>query len=83
MNKHQILFADHIQGCDVPKLPASFHAGAALAAGFKGLVFHSVDLGPKLQDLIASVPPQDLGEGPMSSVRSSIVVIGGGKSAQE
>ncbi|OJT15472.1 hypothetical protein TRAPUB_7343 [Trametes pubescens] len=68
-------------GCDVPKLPANLHADKALATGFKGLVFHSVDFGPKLQDLTASVPLQDT-EG-SSSLGSSIVVIGGGKSAQD
>lgn len=55
---------------------------AARAAGFKGLVFHSVDFGPKLQDLIASVPPCDPSE-TSKSLGSSVVVIGGGKSAQE
>lgn len=58
------------------------NADAARAAGFRGLVFHSVDFGPKLQDLIASVPPRDPREG-SESLGSSIVVIGGGKSAQE
>ncbi|KAL1940037.1 hypothetical protein VTO73DRAFT_9372 [Trametes versicolor] len=69
-------------GCDVPKLPASLHADAALAAGFKGLVFHSVDFGTKLRDLIESVPHQYPGEN-SESLGSFIVVIGGGKSAQD
>ncbi|EIW61544.1 FAD/NAD-P-binding domain-containing protein [Trametes versicolor FP-101664 SS1] len=69
-------------GCDSPKLPMKLSPDAARAAGFKGLVFHSVDFGPKLQDLIASVPPCDPSE-TSKSLGSSVVVIGGGKSAQD
>ena len=51
-----------------------------MTSGFKGMVFHSFDFGSKLGDLIASVPPAGPNLGPKAA---SVVVVGGGKSAQE
>ncbi|KAI9057634.1 FAD/NAD-P-binding domain-containing protein [Trametes sanguinea] len=68
------------RGCSTPRMPEDLNPNAAMAAGFSGLVFHSVDFGPKLQDLLAQVPPADSVSG---SDIPPIVVIGGGKSAQD
>ena len=68
------------QGQSSPKFPPDLNPDAATAAGFKGMVFHSFDFGSRLRDLLASVPPID----PSSRSRTaSVVVVGGGKSAQE
>ena len=68
-----------MQGCDTALIPDDLTPAAAQAAEFEGMVFHSIDFGAKMDDLLASVPQADQGD----SQPSPIVVIGGGKSAQE
>ena len=67
-----------LQGCSTPRVPEQLSASAATNAGFAGPVLHSIDFGPRLDDLLASVAPEDNSED-----LAPIVVIGGGKSAQE
>ncbi len=44
------------------------------------MIFHSFDFGSRLSDLLASVPVTDSSS---DSETPSVVVVGGGKSAQE
>ncbi|KAI0329615.1 FAD/NAD-P-binding domain-containing protein [Cubamyces sp. BRFM 1775] len=67
-------------GCSTPRMPTRLDPHAATAAGFKGLVFHSIDFGHKLEDLMYSVPRSD---GESTHNVAPIIVIGGGKSAQD
>ncbi|KAI0658609.1 FAD/NAD(P)-binding domain-containing protein [Cubamyces menziesii] len=66
-------------GCSTPRVPEQLSSKAAADAGFTRPVFHSMDFGPKLSDLLASVAPEhDVG-----ADLAPIVVVGGGKSAQD
>ncbi|KAK0211195.1 FAD/NAD-P-binding domain-containing protein [Desarmillaria ectypa] len=65
-------------GCSTPKTPAYLSQEAANKAGFQGLVVHSIDFGPRLDEILAAVP--SCGTGGSSP---TIVVVGGGKSAQD
>ncbi|KAI0329616.1 FAD/NAD(P)-binding domain-containing protein [Cubamyces sp. BRFM 1775] len=65
-------------GCSTPRVPEQLSANAATNAGFAGPVLHSIDCGPRLDDLLASVAPEGNSED-----LAPIVVIGGGKSAQD
>lgn len=67
------------QGCSTAKIPPSLAPAAANTLGFKGMVFHSMDFGAKMDELLRQVPPSR-GDEPDTA---PIVVIGGGKSAQE
>ena len=67
------------QGCNAPNIPKLLAPAAAASAGFKGMVFHSVDFKSKMSELLDRVPPPQDGE----PAPAPIVVIGGGKSAQE
>ncbi|KAM5542339.1 hypothetical protein V8D89_003798 [Ganoderma adspersum] len=67
-------------GQSSPKFPPDLNPDAAIAAGFRGMVFHSFDFGSKLGDLVASVPPADPS---LHHKTASVVVVGGGKSAQD
>ncbi|KAI0658608.1 FAD/NAD-P-binding domain-containing protein [Cubamyces menziesii] len=67
-------------GCSMPRMPARLNPDTAAAAHFKGLVFHSMDFGRKLQDLMDSVPRCDSAP---THESAPIVIIGGGKSAQD
>ena len=49
---------------------------AAAAVGFRGMVFHSAEFGIRIADLLQAAPPA-------ASEKPGIVIIGGGKSAQE
>lgn len=62
-------------GCSTPKTPPCLSQDAALKAGFQGLVVHSIDFGARLNEILAAAPS---GTGD-----SSVVVVGGGKSAQD
>ncbi|KAI0315357.1 FAD/NAD-P-binding domain-containing protein [Amylostereum chailletii] len=68
-------------GCSTPLVPESLSPHAAAAAGFKGPVFHSMDFGLKMDELLAAAR-RPIGEDP-SSDPSGVVVVGGGKSAQD
>ncbi|KAI0068518.1 FAD/NAD-P-binding domain-containing protein [Artomyces pyxidatus] len=60
-------------GCSVPAIPVKLSPEAAKAANFAGPVLHSMDLQSKLDELHSVVTPDS----------GFVVVIGGGKSAQD
>ncbi|KAI0686660.1 FAD/NAD-P-binding domain-containing protein [Cerioporus squamosus] len=64
-------------GCNTAHIPEELKLSTAQASGFQGMVFHSIDFGAKMEDLLVAVPPAD--QTPVSPV----VVVGGGKSAQD
>ncbi|KAJ6621833.1 FAD/NAD-P-binding domain-containing protein [Mycena sp. CBHHK59/15] len=64
-------------GCNTPNVPKSFTRPATQDAGFLGLVIHSQDFGSQLGTILDAVPPIQ------SRAAKSIVVIGGGKSAED
>ncbi|CDO75211.1 hypothetical protein BN946_scf184794.g18 [Trametes cinnabarina] len=65
-------------GSSNPRIPQALSPETAAAAGFKGLVFHTVDFARKLDELLAHAAAAE--SGPETP---SVVVIGGGKSAQD
>lgn len=67
------------QGCDKPQRPIYLSADAAMVAGFAGPVIHSKHFGQALDDLLAKIQPAS----PDSKCLQRVVIIGGGKSAQE
>nr|VWO99039.1 14-alpha sterol demethylase Cyp51A (EC [Ganoderma boninense] len=67
-------------GCNTGFVPEYLSSAAAASAGFRGMVFHSVDFGAKMQELLVSVPA--VASNPDTEI-APIIVIGGGKSAQD
>ena len=65
----------YIQGCHIPSFPDALSPSAAEAAGFRGLVVHSKDFAPNLDKILARTNS--------ASEPKHVVVVGGGKSAQE
>ncbi|OSC97983.1 FAD/NAD-P-binding domain-containing protein [Trametes coccinea BRFM310] len=65
-------------GSSNPRIPKELSPEAAAAAGFKGLVMHTVDFARKIDVLLAHAAPAESGPD-----TPSVVVIGGGKSAQD
>ncbi|KAJ3017760.1 hypothetical protein NUW54_g508 [Trametes sanguinea] len=65
-------------GSSNPRIPQELSPEAAAAAGFKGLVMHTVDFARKIDVLLANAAPAESGPD-----TPSVVVIGGGKSAQD
>ncbi|KAJ7158255.1 FAD/NAD-P-binding domain-containing protein [Mycena crocata] len=66
-------------GCSAPKIPQTLSPAAAKTAGFDGPVIHSTDFAPQLEAILATIPrplPDD-------RAAKTIVIIGGGKSAQD
>ncbi|RDB30952.1 FAD-containing monooxygenase EthA [Hypsizygus marmoreus] len=65
-------------GTTIPKIPDELSPASAKKAGFKGLVIHPITFRADLEDILAKVKErandQDTG---------SVVIIGGGKSAQD
>ena len=59
-------------------MPAELGREAAVSAGFTGMVFHSADFGARRGDLLEAVLPEA-----QAPEAAPIVVVGGGKSAQE
>ncbi|KAJ7758161.1 FAD/NAD-P-binding domain-containing protein [Mycena maculata] len=66
-------------GCSVPKVPSPLAPAAAKRAGFRGLVIHSKHFASELDTILNAVPRQS----PDADATKSIVIIGGGKSAQD
>ena len=64
------------QGASAPKTPENLSMKAAAAVGFRGMVFHSAEFGSTIADLLQAAPPA-------ASEKPGVVIIGGGKSAQE
>ncbi|KAF7365012.1 FAD /NAD-P-binding domain-containingprotein [Mycena venus] len=64
-------------GCSAPKIPQALSTAAAKQAGFRGPVIHSRDFATQLDTILNTVPQNS------SATESSIVIIGGGKSAQD
>ncbi|KAF8148269.1 hypothetical protein B0H34DRAFT_737616 [Crassisporium funariophilum] len=65
-------------GCSSPKIPDNLSHRAADKAGFRGIVIHSSQFGPRLQDILAAVQPA-LGK----PEDDTVLVVGGGKSGQD
>ncbi|KAK0237298.1 FAD/NAD-P-binding domain-containing protein [Armillaria nabsnona] len=64
-------------GCHLPRIPRAFNPESAKLAAFKGPIVHSSDFRMRLDDVLSAVRP-------VSDERpGSVVVIGGGKSAQD
>ncbi|KAJ7158254.1 FAD/NAD-P-binding domain-containing protein [Mycena crocata] len=67
-------------GCSTPKIPETLSPAAAKTAGFHGPVIHSIDFAPQLETILKTIPPSM----PDSTAPAKgILIIGGGKSAQE
>ncbi|KAJ6585199.1 FAD/NAD(P)-binding domain-containing protein [Mycena capillaripes] len=64
-------------GCSAPKLPKSLSPDAAKQAGFRGPVIHSRDFAARLDTVLETIPRVS------ESTSKSIVIVGGGKSAQD
>ena len=71
----QLLKYTYLQGCNSPRVPKGLSPSAAEAAGFQGLLLHSRDFAPNLDNILARTNSE--------SAPRYIVVVGGGKSAQE
>ncbi|KAI0650878.1 FAD/NAD-P-binding domain-containing protein [Trametes meyenii] len=65
-------------GCSSPCIPTELSPEAVVASGFKGLVFQSANFGTVIDDLIASTVTAEDASDP-----GTVVVVGGGKSAQD
>ncbi|KAI0259070.1 FAD/NAD-P-binding domain-containing protein [Gloeopeniophorella convolvens] len=66
-------------GCSNPRFPKGLTPADAKASGFTNPILHSMNFRSRIDDLLSSVKPISFGETPSSS----IIVIGGGKSAQD
>ncbi|KAI0058580.1 FAD/NAD-P-binding domain-containing protein [Artomyces pyxidatus] len=67
-------------GCNTPTVPDSLSPAAAESVGFKGPVFHSKYFRSRLDDVLDAVKPI----GPEGrEAADSVIVVGGGKSAQD
>ncbi|KAF8801867.1 FAD/NAD(P)-binding domain-containing protein [Phlegmacium glaucopus] len=64
-------------GCSAPSIPSSLSQEAADKASFRGLVIHSSDFGSHLDEILDTVKPVSKDE------NETILVVGGGKSAQD
>ncbi|KAJ7505110.1 FAD/NAD-P-binding domain-containing protein [Mycena galericulata] len=67
-------------GCSAPKIPGSLAPAAVQRAGFRGPVIHSKYFAAQLDTILETVP---LTSPNGKSLDKSIVIIGGGKSAQD
>jgi dimethylaniline monooxygenase (N-oxide forming) len=65
------------KGCSQASMPKELSPTAASDGAFDGMIIHSSEFGPRLQDFLAATTP-DSKENP-----KVVVVIGGGKSAME
>ncbi|KAJ7677451.1 FAD/NAD-P-binding domain-containing protein [Mycena rosella] len=67
-------------GCSTPKIPEALAPSAAKQAGFRGPVIHSKYFSTELHTILETVP---LASSDEKSPAKSIVIVGGGKSAQD
>ena len=65
------------QGCSEPRIPKGLSPDTAQAKGFQGPVVHSYEFRQRLPELLGA------GESKASGNDDTILVVGGGKSAQE
>ncbi|KAJ7679052.1 FAD/NAD-P-binding domain-containing protein [Mycena polygramma] len=65
-------------GTGKPNIPSYLSSSAAKEAHFEGNVMHSAHFGAQLPKILSAIPPKDA-----APETKSIVVIGGGKSAQD
>jgi dimethylaniline monooxygenase (N-oxide forming) len=65
------------KGCSQASVPKELSPAAAFDGAFDGMVIHSSEFGPRLQDFLAATAPDSKGN------PRDVVVIGGGKSAME
>ncbi|TDL14979.1 FAD/NAD-P-binding domain-containing protein, partial [Rickenella mellea] len=64
-------------GCSMPNIPPAISPSAAAEAGFRGLVIHTANFRQHLEDILQRVKPKSETE------PGDVVVIGGGRSAQD
>lgn len=76
MNRSEL----QLQGCSNPSIPQFLSPLTAENARFRGLVFHSSQYRSRLDEVLSRVKPATAGSGDSAG---SIVIVGGGKSAQE
>jgi dimethylaniline monooxygenase (N-oxide forming) len=69
------------KGCSNPKIPAEISQSAADKAQFRGIVLHSSQFATHLDKILEAVKPVSSNCG--SDDSEIILVVGGGKSAQE
>ncbi|TFK60203.1 FAD/NAD(P)-binding domain-containing protein [Pluteus cervinus] len=69
-------------GCSAPAVPRALSPNLAQSLGFPGLVVHSSQLKQKLEEIKDKVGPKGSGLGD-DGYAGRVVVIGGGKSAQD
>ncbi|KAI0371492.1 FAD/NAD(P)-binding domain-containing protein [Pilatotrama ljubarskyi] len=67
-------------GCSNPKIPDTLKPSAAAAVGFKGPVIHTAEFAAKIHDVLESAPPAQQAS---EQNAPSVIVVGGGKSAQD
>ena len=70
------------QGCSSPSIPPALSPHAAKQVGFCGPVLHSSQFRRELKNVLASVKPVSANSAP-SNEQECVIVVGGGKSAQE
>ncbi|KAI0751192.1 FAD/NAD-P-binding domain-containing protein [Daedaleopsis nitida] len=68
-------------GASTAQYPVNIAPEDAIRNGFKGMVIHSGEFGPKLDELLAAVPPAT--PNGVDSDAPAIIVVGGGKSGQD
>ncbi|KAJ7211312.1 FAD/NAD-P-binding domain-containing protein [Mycena pura] len=64
-------------GTSRPMIPEYLNSLTAEKAHFEGPIIHSAQFGARLEEIMATIPPQS------SGTSRSVVVVGGGKSAQD
>ncbi|TFK38878.1 hypothetical protein BDQ12DRAFT_604602 [Crucibulum laeve] len=67
-------------GCSNPKIPLALSPAAAERARFRGMTLHSSQLGTKLDEILSTVKPYS---GTDDTTAGAVLVVGGGKSAQD
>ncbi|TFK62938.1 FAD/NAD(P)-binding domain-containing protein [Pluteus cervinus] len=69
-------------GCSTPTMPSDISPSVAESAGFSGLVFHTSDFKEKIDPVLQVVGPKGSGGG-ADGYAGSVVIVGGGRSAQD
>ncbi|TFK60202.1 FAD/NAD(P)-binding domain-containing protein [Pluteus cervinus] len=69
-------------GCSTPTMPSDISPSVAESAGFSGLVFHTSDFKERIDQVLQVVGPKGSGGG-ADGYAGSVVIVGGGRSAQD